>query len=145
VLASADPHSSPRIETNYLTAPHDIKVLVAGLRQLRDIFAQPAFRDLVSDEYFPGPGVVSDQALESFARTKGGTVFHPSCTVHMGPEDSAPLDAELRLRGIRGLRVIDASAMPMMTSANTNAPTLLIAERVAALVRREAPLPAACV
>jgi choline dehydrogenase len=87
--------------------------------------------------------VVSDEALEAFARTKGGTVFHPSCTVRMGPEGSAPLDPELRVRGTRGLRVIDASAMPMMTSANTNAPTLLIAERGAALLRREAPLPAA--
>jgi len=145
MLTSADPHAAPRIETNYLTAPHDIKVLVAGLRLLRDIFAQPAFRGLVSDEYFPGAGVVSDAALEAFARTKGGTVFHPSCTVRMGPEDSAPLDPELRVRGTRGLRVIDASAMPMMTSANTNAPTLLIAERGAALLRREAPLPAASV
>jgi len=144
-LTSADPHAAPRIETNYLTAPHDIKVLVAGLRQLRDIFAQPAFRELVSDEYFPGKDVVSDEALETFARTKGGTVFHPSCTVRMGPDGSAPLDSELRVRGTRSLRVIDASAMPMMTSANTNAPTLLIAERGAALLRREAPLAAAVV
>ena len=145
VLASADPHAAPRIETNYLTAPHDIKVLVAGLRQLREIYAQPAFRDLVRDEYFPGSAALGDQELETFARTKGGTVFHPSCTVRMGPEGEAPLDPELRVRGLRQLRVIDASAMPMMTSANTNAPTLLIAERGAALLRGEAPLAPAAV
>ncbi len=136
---SADPFASPRIETGYLTAPHDVKVLVAGLRMLRDIYAQPAFRDLVADEYFPGPDVRSDEALEAFARSKGGTVFHPSCTCRMGSDDRAPLDPELRVRGVRGLRVVDASAMPMMTSANTNAPTIMIAERGAALIRGEAP------
>jgi choline dehydrogenase len=137
-VVSADPTAAPRIETNYLTAPHDAKVLVAGLRMLRDIYAQPAFRDLVADEYFPGPDVRTDAALEAFARTKGGTVFHPSCTCRMGSDERAPLDPELRVRGVRGLRVIDASAMPMMTSANTNAPTIMIAERGAALLRGDA-------
>jgi len=142
-VTGADPLAAPRIETGYLTAPHDIRVLVAGLKLLRDIYAQPAFRDLVADEYFPGPDVRSDEALETFARTKGGTVFHPSCTCRMGSDERAPLDPELRVRGIRGLRVIDASAMPMMTSANTNAPTIMIAERGAALLRGERLLAAA--
>lgn len=139
-LASADPHAAPRIVTNYLTAPQDIKVLVAGLRSLREIYAQRAFRDLVDGEYFPGPLVWDDASLETFARTKGGTVFHPSGTCRMGGDDTAPLDPELRLRGVHGLRVIDASAMPTMSSANTNAPTIMIAERAAALLRGEKPL-----
>lgn len=142
-LVNADPLTAPRIVTNYLTAPHDIKVLVAGLRALRDIYAQPAFRDLISDEYFPGSNVQDDAALEAFARAKGGTVFHPSGTCRMGSDVAAPLDPELRVRGIRSLRVIDASAMPTMTSANTNAPTIMIAERGAALLRGERPLKAA--
>jgi len=136
-VTGSDPLAAPRIESGYLTAPHDVKVLVAGLKLLRDIYAQPAFRDLVADEYFPGPVVRSDEALEAFARTKGGTVFHPSCTCRMGSDERAPLDPELRVRGVRSLRVIDASAMPMMTSANTNAPTVMIAERGAALLRGE--------
>ncbi|MDB5799041.1 MAG: putative oxidoreductase [Paucimonas sp.] len=135
-LRSADPLQPPRIVTNYLSAPHDIKVLVSGLKILREIYAQPAFRDLVSDEYFPGPSAASDDELEAFARAKGGTVFHPSCTCRMGGED-APLDNELRLRGLRSLRVIDASAMPQVSSANTNAPTIMIAERGAALLLGE--------
>ncbi|MDO8298990.1 GMC family oxidoreductase [Lacisediminimonas sp.] len=132
-LRSSDPLQPPRIVTNYLTAPHDIKVLVAGLKILREIYAQPAFRDLVADEYFPGGVAGSDQEIEQFARAKGGTVFHPSCTCRMGDGD-APLDPQLRVRGMRSLRVIDASAMPQVSSANTNAPTIMIAEKGAALL-----------
>ena len=138
-LRSADPLQPPRIVTNYLTAPHDIKVLVAGLKILREIYAQPAFRDLVADEYFPGGLTGSDQEIEDFARAKGGTVFHPSCTCRMGDGD-APLDPQLRVRGVRSLRVIDASAMPQVSSANTNAPTIMIAEKGAALLLGTEPL-----
>lgn len=134
-IASTDPFAAPRIEAGYFTKPYDMKVLVEGLKALRDIFGQSAFRDLVKDEYFPGPKVKTDAELADFAGRTGGTVFHPSGTCRMGSDDGAVLDPQLRVRGTRGLRVIDASAMPTMTSANTNAPTIMIGEYGADLVR----------
>ena len=135
-IRSADPLQPPRIVSNYLTEPQDIRVLVEGLKMLRDIYRQPAFRDLVTDdEYLPGAATVGDAALAEFARRKGGTVFHPVGTCRMGSDAGAVLDPELRVRGVERLRVIDASAMPTMTSANTNAAAILIGERGAALVR----------
>jgi len=134
-IRSPDPLAPPRIVANYLTEPHDIKVLVAGLKILREIYRQPSFRGLVTDEeYLPGRGITGDAALERFARAKGGTVFHPVGTCRMGADDDAVVDAELRVRGIDGLRVIDASVMPTMTSANTNAAAVMIGEKGAALV-----------
>jgi choline dehydrogenase len=134
-IRSADPLAPPRIVANYLTEPHDIKVLVAGLKILREIYRQPSFRGLITDEeYLPGRGIGSDAALERFARAKGGTVFHPVGTCRMGADDDAVVDPELRVRGVDGLRVIDASVMPTMTSANTNAAAVMIGEKGAALV-----------
>jgi choline dehydrogenase len=134
-LQSADPLAPPRITTNYLVEPHDVKVLVEGLKMLRDIYAQPAFRDLVTgEEYLPGNGVQDDAQLARFAREKGGTVFHPVGTCRMGGDARSVVDAQLRVRGIERLRVIDASVMPTMTSANTNAAAIVIGEKGAALV-----------
>jgi choline dehydrogenase len=139
-LRAADPLQPPRIVTNYLTEPKDVKVLVSGLKILRDIYRQPAFRDLVADgEYLPGDDVRGDAALESFARTKGGTVFHPVGTCRMGGDGRAVVDAQLRVRGVERLRVIDASVMPTMVSTNTNAAAILIGEKGAALVQAAAP------
>ena len=138
-LRSADPLAPPRITTNYLVEPHDVKVLVEGLKILRDIYAQPAFRDLVTgEEYLPGNGVRDDAQLARFAREKGGTVFHPVGTCRMGGDARSVVDAQLRVRGIERLRVIDASVMPTMTSANTNAAAVLIGEKGAALVLERA-------
>ena len=135
-IRSADPLQPPRVVSNYLTAPHDIKVLVEGLKMLRDIYRQPAFRDLITDdEYLPGRSIDSDAALAEFGRNRGGTVFHPVGTCRMGQDDAAVLDPRLRVRGVERLRVIDASAMPTMTSANTNAAAILIGERGADLLR----------
>ncbi len=135
-IRSADPLAAPRIVSNYLTDPHDAKVLVSGLKILRDIYRQPSFRDLVTgEEYMPGNDVVDDAALERFARTKGGTVFHASGTCRMGSDARAVVDPELRVRGIERLRVIDASVMPAMVSTNTNAAAVMIGEKGAALVR----------
>jgi choline dehydrogenase len=134
-IRSADPLAAPRIVSNYLTEPHDAKVAVAGLKMLRDIYRQPSFRDLVADEYLPGARNDDDAKLEAFARTKGGTVFHPTSTCRMGGDERAVLDAQLRVRGVDALRVIDASAMPSMVSTNTNAAAIMIGEKGAALVR----------
>jgi choline dehydrogenase len=134
-VRSADPLAPPRIVSNYLTHPHDAKVLVSGLKMLRDIYRQPSFRDLVSDEeYLPGNALRTDAQLEQFARTKGGTVFHPTGTCRMGGDERSVVDAQLRVRGVERLRVIDASVMPAMVSTNTNAAAIMIGEKGAALV-----------
>jgi choline dehydrogenase len=133
-IRSADPLAPPRIVSNYLTDPHDIRVLVAGLKMLRDIYRQPTFRKLVESEYLPGESAGDDAALEAFARNKGGTVFHPTSTCRMGSDERAVLDPSLRVRGVERLRVIDASAMPAMVSTNTNAAAIMIGEKGAALV-----------
>jgi choline dehydrogenase len=131
-LRSADPLAPPRIEANYLRENLDIKTLVAGLQCLRNIFEQSAFRDLKTKaEYLPGNQIQSETELTQFARTKGGTVFHPSGTCRMGSDSSAVLDTHLRVRGVSRLRVIDASAMPRIPSTNINAATIMIAEKAA--------------
>jgi choline dehydrogenase len=145
-IRCADPADSPRIVSNYLCEPRDIATLVAGLKILRDIYRQPAFRDFVADaEYMPGDALRSDAQLEAFARHKGGTVFHAVGTCRMGSDDRAVVDPALRVRGVARLRVIDASVMPMMVSTNTNAAAVMIGERGASLVLGETlPAEAAC-
>ena len=138
-IRSSDPLQLPRIVSNYLTDPHDIRVLVAGLTTLREIYRQPSFRDLVTDEeYLPGNAVKDDAALEAFARNKGGTIFHPTSTCRMGGDERSVVDARLRVRGVERLRVIDASVMPTMVSTNTNAAAIMIGEKGASLVLKDA-------
>jgi choline dehydrogenase len=133
-IRSADPLASPIIEPRYLSAEIDRKVVVAGLRMLREIYRQPAFRDLWTEEIMPGPSAVEDDDLLRFARERGGTVFHCCGTCRMGSDEDAVVDPELRVRGVEGLRVVDASAMPTVPSANINAASLMIGEKGAALV-----------
>ena len=134
-IATADPLALPRIRAGYLTDPHDAKVLVAGLRLLREIYAQPAFRGLVTgEEYLPGNGVTTPSALEAYARAKGGTVFHPVGTCRMGGDEGAVVDERLRVRGVDGLRVVDASVMPRLVSTNSNAAAIAIGEKGAAML-----------
>lgn len=134
-IAGADPLAPPRIRAAYLTDGHDAKVLVAGLRLLREIYAQPAFRDLVTaDEYLPGNAVQTAAELEHFARHKGGTVFHPTSTCRMGGDALSVVDPRLRVRGVSGLRVVDASVMPRIVSTNTNAAAIMIGEKGAAMI-----------
>lgn len=136
-LASGDPLAPPRIIANYLTTGKDIRTLRDGLKILRDIYSQPSFSKLkTDDEYMPGDIVRSDADLDAFARARGGTVFHASGTCRMGGDEDAVVDPELRVRGVEGLRVIDASVMPTMVSTNTNAATVMIAEKGADLIRR---------
>jgi choline dehydrogenase len=138
-IGSSDPLAPPRIVANYLTEPLDAKVLVAGLRILRDIYAQRSFQRLVTgEEYLPGTGVSTTAALESFAREKGGTVFHPVGTCRMGGDDRSVVDERLRVRGVERLRVIDASVMPRLVSTNTNAAAIMIGEKGSALVLEDA-------
>lgn len=127
-IRSSDPLDQPRIVPNYFAEEIDRKTIVAGLRMLRDIFRQEAFRSRWTEEVVPGDLGSDDDGLWRFARETGGTVFHAVGTCRMGGDD-AVLDPELRVRGVDRLRVVDASVMPVVTSANTNATALMIGEK----------------
>lgn len=133
-IRSTDPFDQPLINPNYFAEEIDRKTLVAGLKILRDIYQQASFRKLWDIEMVPGEAVDSPAGLWEFARNTGGTVFHCVGTCRMGSDEQSVVDPELRVRGVERLRVIDASVMPKITSANTNATSLMIGERGAALV-----------
>jgi choline dehydrogenase len=135
---SADPHEAPAINPRYLSEQADRRAIVGGLRFARRLFAAPALARYCDTEIIPGAGVESDDELLDYARQKGSTVYHASCTCKMGSDATAVVDDQLRVHGLDGLRVIDASVMPAVTSTNTNAPTIMIAERGADLIRRSA-------
>ncbi len=139
VLAqSPDPHDQPAINPRYLSEETDRRAMVGGLKFVRQLFAAPALAKYVVREKMPGPDVQSDDELLDYARQNGGTVYHASCSCMMGDHAMAVVDSELRVHGLDGLRVIDASVMPAMTSTNTNAPTIMIAEKGAAMIRAAA-------
>jgi choline dehydrogenase-like flavoprotein len=136
-LKSADPAQPPAIKPNYLATPEDRRVAADSIRVTRAIVAQPALRKYAPVEYLPGAQVGDDEAaLEKAAGDIGTTIFHPVGTARMGRDDdvNAVVDARLRVIGLDGLRVIDASVMPSITSGNTNSPTMMIAEKGAAMV-----------
>ncbi|EHJ92656.1 GMC family oxidoreductase [Vreelandella boliviensis] len=138
-LKSSDPRQAPAISPNYLSTPEDRKVAADSLRVTRRIAEQPAFAKYVPEEVKPGVEYQSDDELARLAGDIGTTIFHPVGTARMGREDDvmAVVDARLRVRGISGLRVADASVMPTITSGNTNSPTLMIAEKAAGWVLAE--------
>jgi choline dehydrogenase len=139
MAGSADPFASPVITPNYLSAASDGRVLLAGMRFTRKIFAQAPMAQYSVEETLPGPDVESDDALLDHCRHFGTTIFHPVGTCRMGEDDSvAVVDSRLRVHGIGGLRVIDASVMPTLTTGNTNAPTIMIGEKGAAMIREDA-------
>jgi choline dehydrogenase len=133
-IRSADPLAQPEIAPNYLAEELDRKTMVAGVKILRAIHAQPAFRELWDREILPGPAVRTDAEILDAIRTTGGTVFHPVGTCRMGSDERAVVDPDLRVRGVSGLRVADASVMPTITSANTNAASLMIGEHASARI-----------
>ena len=132
-LRSADPAAAPMIRPNYLSDPRDREVLRQGARMLRHLFAQPAFEGLRGPELSPGPQVQSDAEMDAWIARTADTMFHPVGTCRMGRESDAHavVDANLRVHGIAGLRVADASVVPRITSGNTNAPSMLIGHRCA--------------
>jgi choline dehydrogenase len=133
-IRSDDPAADPLIEPNYLAAGIDRKVMVSGLKMLRDIYRQPAFRDLWEAEFSPGDAVQTDDEILRYIQNTGGTIFHPSGTCRMGRDGGAVVDETLRVRGAGNLRVIDASVMPIVTSANTNAASIMIGEKGADMI-----------
>lgn len=137
-LKSNKPDDAPAIAPNYLSTQADLDVAVAGLRFTRKIMAAPALAPFNPKELKPGPEVTAEEDLQRAAGDLGTTIFHPVGTCKMGPghDTSAVVDDQLRVHGIKGLRVIDASIMPTITSGNTNAPTVMIAERGADFIRQ---------
>jgi choline dehydrogenase len=133
-VKSANPAMAPAIQPNYLSASADREVMIAGMRLTRRIMDQPAIRRYIVEELNPGPLCTSDADLLDFARAKGTTIFHPTSTCRMGPDDKAVLDERLRVRGIERLRVVDGSIMPTVVSGNTNAAIIMIAEKGAAMI-----------
>jgi choline dehydrogenase len=140
-IRSTDPAADPLIRPNYLATERDRRTLVEAVRMLREIHAEPGFRELWEAELIPGDAVDGDDAILQAIRSTGGTVFHQVGTCRMGSDDAAVVDPQLRVRGVERLRVADASVMPVITSANTNAPTLMIAEKAAAMILGRAETP----
>jgi choline dehydrogenase len=140
---SADPLAAPAIRPNYLAAGDDLRVLAAGIRHTRSIFTAPALARHSAGELKPGVDVTSDEDFEAFARREGTTLYHPVGTCRMGEDPMAVVDSRLRVRGINGLRVADASIMPTLTTGNTNAPTIMIAGKAAAMISEDGGLKSA--
>jgi choline dehydrogenase len=137
-IVSADPFKAPEIQPNYLAAERDRTSLIEGVRQMREVMKDPAIAKYVVSEYAPGVDQTSDEQLVQYLRDKGRTSFHPVSTCRMGPDPSAVVDERLRVKGFTGLRVIDASIMPDIVSGNTNAPTIMVAEKGADMVLADA-------
>jgi len=139
-LASADPLAAPLIDPNYLSAPEDARTMLAGIRIARAIGAAPAFAPYRGAEAWPGVEVQDDAALLARMRDWGETIYHPVGTCRMGADAGSVVDGNLRVRGVGGLRVVDASVMPYLVSGNTNAPTIMIAEKASDIIAAQARL-----
>jgi choline dehydrogenase len=136
-IRSADPRVPPAIRYNYLATEHDRRSMIEGMRLLRRILDQPAIRPYIASEYMPGAQVQSDDEWLAYLRETGSTIYHPSCTAMMGTGDKAVVDSHLRLKGLAGLRAVDASVMPAVISGNTNAAVIAIAEKASDLIHSE--------
>lgn len=144
-IRSSDPFAPPIIQTNYLDAELDRRVIVGGMKLARRLLKSAPLSPYYAYEDFPGPNINTDDEFLHAATERGTTTFHPGCTCRMGPADStwAVVDDQLRVHGLQGLRVIDASVMPRMISANLNASTMMIADRASDLIRGKQPMEAA--
>jgi choline dehydrogenase len=132
-LKSADPKAHPAIQFNYLQTEQDRWEFRTGIKLTREIFAQKAFDPFRGPELAPGPDVQSDSEIDAYARKKVESAYHPSCSCKMGlaSDPMAVVDDEARVHGLESLRVVDASIMPTIVSGNLNAPTIMMAERLA--------------
>ncbi len=139
-LTSRDPHAHPSILFNYMSDPLDWREFRDGIRITRDIMRQPALAKYMGEELHPGASAQSDDELDAFVRAKAETAYHPSCSCKMGYDDQAVVDNEGRVHGLTSLRVVDASIMPIIVTGNLNAPTIMLAEKIADKIRGRTPL-----
>jgi choline dehydrogenase len=138
-IASADPLAHPVITANAFSTEHDVQEMLLAVKYLRHLAAQPPLARLIAEELRPGPDVTTDKALIEDFRKRSGTVYHPSCTCRMGPDaTTSVVDARLRVHGVAGLRVIDASSFPNLIAGNTNAPAMMLGWKGAELVLADA-------
>jgi choline dehydrogenase len=139
-LRSADPHDPPAIHLNFLGERAEVKACVDAVRLCREIAESGPLGKLITRNIDPGPGVLADDQIEAWLRAELQHEYHPSCTCRMGSEGDGVLDEELRVRGVDGLRVIDASSQPKIVAANTNAAAIMLAERGSDLILGKSPL-----
>ena len=137
LIENDDPMKRPAVNTNYLSDPRDVEAITRGIARVRSICAQPAARDLIAAEVEPGPEMQKPEQIEAYLRKTFATVYHPVGTCKMGTDEMAVVTPELKLKGIDGLRVVDASVMPVIASGNTNAPTIMIGEKAADMILAE--------
>ena len=137
-IKSPDPLAAPAMQPNYLSTPRDRQMVVAGIRLARRLAATKALSPYVRREHRPGSAATSDDDLLEFAKSTGGTIFHPGGTCRMGPDSHAVVDPKLRVHGLEGLRVVDCSVMPTLVSGNTNVPVIMIAEKASDLILADA-------
>ena len=133
-LGSPDPLAPPKVLFDYLRSEYDMRALLAGIDLCRRIAAQPALKPYIVEEVTPGPSVTAEQDLIAFIRETGVSNQHPTSSCAMGPGTNTVVDPRLRVHGIAGLRVADASVMPVVVGGNTNAPTIMIGEKVSAMI-----------
>ncbi|NNF56659.1 MAG: choline dehydrogenase [Rhodothermaceae bacterium] len=139
-LRSADPFAAPAIDPNYFAHEGDLYTLIEGVRLAREIVAQAAYDGVRGEELTPGPNLKTDAQIAQYIRETAETLYHPVGTCRMGPDTEAVVDLDLRVKGVEGVRVVDASVMPTVVNGNTNAPTLMIAEKAADLIRNGSPV-----
>ncbi len=143
-IKSTDPREHPSMQFNYLSTPTDRKEWVEAVRVARDILTQPAFEPFNDGELSPGPSVETDEEILEWVRKDAETALHPSCTTKMGIDETAVIDpGSMRVHGVDGLRVVDASVFPFVTNGNIYAPVMMVAEKAADLIRGNTPLPTA--
>jgi choline dehydrogenase len=142
-LRSSDPRDKVRIQFNMYQEPQDMDCMIRGIRKCRELFAQSPLREMIASEVFPGKMLESDAELAGAVRKDGSHRSHPVGTCAMGVDGNAVVDAQLRVRGIEGLRVIDASVLPEVPGGNTNVPSIMVGEKAADMLRGRSMPPAA--
>ena len=134
-LRSADPAAPPLVDPNYLADPYDLRVSAEGVRLSREIFRQRSLQKYISRIVLPDDSVETEDDFKAYARRYGRTSYHPTCTCKMGVDDMAVVDPQMRVRGLDGIRICDSSAMPSLVGSNTNAPTIMMAEKASDMIR----------
>ena len=141
-IASPDVKVKPELRLNYLSTPEDCQEWIEAIGAARTILSQPAFAAFDGGEISPSPEVQTKEQLLEFVRRDGETAYHPSCTCRMGNDEMSVIDPlTMRVRGMSGIRVVDASVMPYVTNGNIYAPTMMIAEKAADIILENLPLP----